>query len=81
MKILASVLTHNRKNLLKRCISALDNQTRKGFDTLIIDNGSTDGTMEMLNDLKSRHQAMDVITQENLGSAGGWSRAIKKTLS
>ena len=42
MKILASVLTHNRKNLLKRCISALDNQTHKGFDTLIIDNGSTD---------------------------------------
>ena len=80
MKILASVLTHNRKNLLKRCISALDNQTRKGFDILIIDNGSTDGTMEMLNDLKSRHHAMDVITQENLGSAGGWSRAIKFAL-
>lgn len=47
-KILAIVVTHNRKKLLGECIDALLSQTYP-FDAIyIIDNASTDGTPEYL---------------------------------
>lgn len=72
MKILASIVTHNRLKLLKKCISSLQNQTRKLDEILIINNGSTDGTLEYLN--LYNYQS---INQENSGSAGGWYSAIE----
>ena len=38
MKILAAVVTHNRKNLLERCLDHLDAQELKPDQILIINN-------------------------------------------
>lgn len=47
-KIVAIVVTYNRKKLLKECLEAIYTQTVR-IDTLIlIDNASTDGTTEFL---------------------------------
>ncbi len=74
--ILAIVVTHNRLNYLKRLIDSLQNQARKIDDILIVNNSSTDGTLEYLklNNLK-------YITQENNGSASGWNTGIKYALN
>lgn len=72
MRILGSIVTHNRLKLLKKCISSLQNQTRKLDEILIVNNGSTDGTLEYLNLYKYQS-----INQENSGSAGGWYSAIE----
>jgi rhamnopyranosyl-N-acetylglucosaminyl-diphospho-decaprenol beta-1,3/1,4-galactofuranosyltransferase len=72
MKILAAVVTHNRRELLERCIDYLERQTRASDEVLVIDNASTDGTATML-----RNRGITFITQENCGSAGGWSRSIE----
>ena len=45
-KIVAVVVTYNRKKLLKENLNALLNQSYKDFDILLIDNASTDGTKE-----------------------------------
>ena len=45
---LAVVVTHNRLELLKRCIYQLKNLSTNPAKILIIDNGSTDGTKEFL---------------------------------
>ncbi|GAB4447259.1 MAG: hypothetical protein Fur0028_02110 [Bacteroidales bacterium] len=39
---------HNRKEFTKNCLLSLRKQTYKDFRTVIIDDGSTDGTAEML---------------------------------
>ena len=72
MRILCSIVTHNRLNLLKKSISSLQNQTRKLDEILIVNNGSTDGTLEYLNLYKYQS-----INQVNSGSAGGWYSAIE----
>lgn len=71
-KVLAIVVTHNRLELLKRCITHLQQQTVKPH-ILIINNQSTDGTAEWL-----AANGIDHITQENSGSAGGWSRGLQE---
>jgi rhamnopyranosyl-N-acetylglucosaminyl-diphospho-decaprenol beta-1,3/1,4-galactofuranosyltransferase len=75
VKILAAVVTHNRCELLERCLDGLARQERPSEGTLVIDNASTDGTPGML-----KRRAVQTIRQDNLGSAGGWHRAIAHAL-
>lgn len=72
-KIAAVVVTFNRLDLLKKCIESIRNQTRKLDEIIIINNSSTDGTFEWLNEQTD----LTVITQENSGSAGGQYTGIK----
>lgn len=73
MKIAAVVVTFNRLELLKQCIQSLRIQTYKLDEIIVINNSSTDGTLEWLNQQKD----LTIITQENSGSAGGQHTGIK----
>lgn len=70
--VLAIVVTYNRLELLRRCIEHLQAQTAKPH-ILIINNSSTDGTEVWL-----KENGIDHVTQENSGSAGGWSRGMEE---
>lgn len=72
----AIVVTFNRKELLKECITKLQEQTEK-VDIIIIDNMSTDGTLEMLKPLVKNHQIIYHTTGKNIGGAGGFHEGIK----
>ena len=74
MKILAAVVTHNRCDLLKRCINHLEQQTRVPDEVLVVDNGSSDDTIDFL---KKKNK---YIVQENLSSAGGWYKSIEYSI-
>jgi len=39
---------HNRKNLLESCLYSFRRQTYKHFEIIVVDDGSTDGTKQML---------------------------------
>jgi len=47
-KIYIVIPVHNRKEYTKNCLLSLRAQTYKEFKTIIVDDGSTDGTAEML---------------------------------
>ena len=67
------VVTYNRLALLKEAIDSLRNQTYLNRDIVVVNNGSTDGTLEWLNSQKD----LIVITQQNLGGAGGFFTGMK----
>jgi rhamnopyranosyl-N-acetylglucosaminyl-diphospho-decaprenol beta-1,3/1,4-galactofuranosyltransferase len=75
MRVLAAIVTHNRRELLSRCISHLRSQARAPDEILVVNNGSTDGTLDML-----VRSGVSFVTQENVGSAGGWHRCIEHGL-
>jgi GT2 family glycosyltransferase len=41
------IVNWNRKNLLRSCLQSLTTQTLKPFQIILVDNGSTDGSVEM----------------------------------
>lgn len=77
-KVIAVVVTYNRKELLKECINALLQQDYYNCDILIVDNASTDGTKEFIVDELQNNKVHYVNTGANLGGAGGFNYGMKK---
>lgn len=72
-KTVAIVLTYNRLALLKECISSLRGQSAPVDQILVVNNASTDGTLEWL----SEQQDLLVFTMPfNMGGSGGFVKAI-----
>lgn len=77
------IVTFNRKKLLKECIDSVLNQTYKSDKIIILNNCSTDGTLDMLNsDGYFKKSNIEIVTLEtNTGGAGGFYYAMKKAYS
>jgi len=52
MKLLIIIPTYNEEKVLIDCIESLGNQSYKDFEIIVIDDGSTDNTLEILKNLK-----------------------------
>jgi rhamnopyranosyl-N-acetylglucosaminyl-diphospho-decaprenol beta-1,3/1,4-galactofuranosyltransferase len=73
-RVAAIIVTCNRLELLKECVQAVRSQTRPLDEIIVINNASTDGTGEWLDE----QDGLTVIHQANLGGAGGFHRGIKE---
>lgn len=75
-KVIAVVVTYNRKEKLKKNIECLLNQTYNINEIYIIDNHSTDGTKRYINKYIEEKKINYIDTLENLGGAGGFAKAL-----
>ena len=67
----------NGRNLIEECLESVFAQTFRDFETIVVDNGSTDGSVAFLQEnYKNRIQLIPL--KENLGFAGGNNRGIEK---
>ena len=73
MKVTAVIVTYNRLALLQECVNAIRAQTITPSAILIVNNDSTDGTSEWLENQKD----LLVIHQPNRGGAWGFYSGIK----
>lgn len=73
MNISAAIVTYNRLDFLKRVLTALKGQTRKPDRIIVVNNSSSDGTVEYL----ATCTDIEVITQDNTGSSGGQFTSAK----
>ena len=80
--ICAVVVTYNRKELLKECLTAILGQTHQVTNLVVIDNASTDGTTEMLNaeGFLSNPLIQYHRMKSNTGGAGGFYEGIKRAM-
>lgn len=68
---------YNASRFIKRCISSILNQTYKNFELLIINDGSTDNSLEICN--KFKDQRIKIINQKNAGSENARLTGIKQS--
>jgi rhamnopyranosyl-N-acetylglucosaminyl-diphospho-decaprenol beta-1,3/1,4-galactofuranosyltransferase len=73
-KVVATILTRNRKDLLRQALDAAKRQTRPVDQIIVVDNESNDGTLEMLGD--EFPEVTVVKLPENRGATGGFYEAI-----
>ncbi|HEY8043574.1 MAG TPA: glycosyltransferase family 2 protein [Streptosporangiaceae bacterium] len=78
-RVIAVVVTYNRRELLTEALSAVLAQTRAPDAVLVIDNASTDGTAEMI---AARFPEVRLATAErNSGGAGGFAYGLALALA
>tara|TARA_B110000027_G_scaffold73924_1_gene78778 strand:- start:274 stop:1152 length:879 start_codon:yes stop_codon:yes gene_type:complete len=82
-KIIAVLLTRNRKDLLQEGLRGIFNQTVPIDKILIVDSVSTDGTFETLNDkgILKRSNVKYIKLKENKGPSGGFAEGIKHAMT
>lgn len=68
-KKLISVIipAYNAEDYLKECIESVINQTYTNLEIIIINDGSTDGTLNIANDYGNRDNRITIINQKNCG--------------
>lgn len=66
--------TYNRMDLLKRLYASLCEQDNNDFEWLVIDDGSTDQTEKMIEDLKKKTEKFNIVYRKT--ENGGKHRAI-----
>lgn len=80
--VAAVVVTFNRKTLLKQCLSSLMHQTLPLKVIHVVDNASTDGTLEDLSRQKwlDRSNIEILPLSENTGGAGGFTAGLSHAI-
>ena len=79
MKVSIIIPTYNEKDVLETCIESLGEQTLNDFEIIVVDDGSKDGTLEILKNLKRSLPNFKFIRQSHLGA--GAARNIGVSLS
>ncbi|HSE09843.1 MAG TPA: glycosyltransferase [Nocardioidaceae bacterium] len=78
-RIVAVVVTWNRRDLLRESLEAIAAQTLVPVQTVVVDNASDDGTEELL---ATGYPDLEVLRLEaNTGGAGGFAAGIERALT
>ena len=82
-RVIACVLTYNRKETALLCLQALLDQTRPVNEIVILDNGSTDGTKELLEreGFLARANLTFLRVEKNRGPAAGFAALFEAAYS
>ena len=73
------IVNYNGKDLIKDCLDSVLSQTLKEFELVIVDNGSTDDSINFIKSNFSDNRIKIVASEKNLGFAGGNNLGLKNT--
>lgn len=70
--------TYNRAHTLPRLFESIEAQTFKDFEVIVVDNGSTDGTLQVVEEYAATTSFdLHYVFQENTGKAGAENTAAR----
>ncbi|WP_171041226.1 glycosyltransferase family 2 protein [Sinomonas susongensis] len=79
MTVAAVVVSYNRKDLLRKCLTAIAGQVPAPDEIILVDNGSTDGSLELVRE--EFPQVTLFETGANIGGAGGFAWGVELAIA
>ena len=70
------IASYNRAHLLPRAINSVLNQSYGNFEIIIIDDGSTDNTREVLESFREDSRIVYHRNIENIGLSATWNKGL-----
>lgn len=79
MKLSIIIPVYNTESYLKRCLESIFNQDLplSDYEVIVINDGSTDNSLGILEDFAKRFQNLVLISQQNKGEAATRNKAIE----
>ena len=65
-KVSVILTVYNRAKFLKRCIDSLLNQSFNNWELIIVDDGSSDNSIDILKEYESFYENIKIFQQENM---------------
>ena len=75
-KISIIMPVYNDEEYLKEAIRSIQDQTMSDIELICVDDGSTDSSLEILNELSSKYDFIQVFSQENQGSGSARNKGL-----
>lgn len=66
-KVSIIIAAYNIENYIARCMESVVNQTFQNIEIIVVNDGSTDNTLNILNSFKESDNRIRIITQDNKG--------------
>ena len=81
MDVAISIITplYNIKNYLKECVTSVLNQTFEGFEIILVDDGSNDGSGEICDEFALSDERVKVIHKNNGGPQSACIMGLKES--
>ena len=76
-KVSIIVPVYNAEKYLERCVNSLKNQTLKSIEIILVDDASTDSSLEMCNEMAAADARIQVIHKVNEGAGYARNAALR----
>ena len=73
------VPVYNTEKYLKKCLDSLINQTYKNFEIIVVNDGSTDKSSNIISKYQKKYKNIIVIDKENEGLSMARNRGVQKS--
>ncbi|MBD5546125.1 MAG: glycosyltransferase family 2 protein [Lachnospiraceae bacterium] len=78
-KVSIIVPVYNTEKYLKRCVDTLVHQSYANLEILLVDDGSTDESGKICDELAGAHQRIKVIHKVNGGLISAWKKGVEES--
>ena len=76
-KVSVIIPVYNTEKYLRECLDSVVNQTLRDIEIICVDDGSTDGSLEILHEYAAKDSRFSVFSQENSGQSVARNVAMK----
>lgn len=76
-KVTVIIPVYNAENYLRECLNSVVNQTYKNIEIIAVNDGSTDDSLNILNQYEQKYDNIYVLNQENQGQSVARNRGIE----
>lgn len=78
-KVSVIVPVYNTKKYLTQCVDSLVRQTYENLEILLVDDGSTDGSGALCDELARSDRRVQAIHKKNGGLVSAWKRGVRES--
>lgn len=75
-KVSVIIAAYNVEKYIAQCLESIINQTLKDIEIICVNDGSSDGTLEILNEYAKKDERVIVINQKQKGPGGARNSAL-----